>query len=212
VTDLGIYAFIGCNGLTGALIIPTSVTNIGYGAFGDCGGLTELTLNNSGIIDLNAFIGCTALTSVDLSAYTGNSIGNGAFNYCSSLSNLTFGSPTPPTVGENAFREVAPVGTLYYPEGGTGYDALLSAYLPAGWVAKVTSNATVGLSSALSIRATAAGLQVSGLIPGESLTLYNMQGSLIYNNKASANEQLLPLHEHGIYIVVAGKRTAKAVY
>jgi hypothetical protein len=211
VTDIGVTAFTRC-GFSGALTIPASVKNIGFAAFSECWGLTELTLNNSGIIDEFAFTSCTRLTSVDLSAYTGDNIGIVAFNYCRSLSSLTFGSPTPPTVGLNAFREVASVGTLYYPEGGTGYDVLLSTHLPAGWVAKVTGNVTVSLSDALSIRATANGLQVSGLIPGESLILYNIQGSLIYNYKANTNEQFLPLREHGIYIVIAGARSAKAVF
>jgi hypothetical protein len=209
--SIGDYAFPSCGGLSGTLTIPSSVTDIGHFAFHLCTGLTELTLNNSGIVGSSAFSLCYGLTSVDFSAYTGDNIDSAVFFYCSSLSKLTFGAPVAPTVGKNAFENVAPIGTLYYPEGGTGYDVLLSDYLPSGWVAKV-GNATVGFSNALSVRAISGGLQVSGLVPGEALALYNMQGSLIYSDKASANEQRLPLREHGIYIIVSGKRTAKAVY
>jgi hypothetical protein len=209
---IGNHAFADCSGLSGMLTIPSSVTDIYERAFNVCTGLSGLTLKNSGNIGGSAFFRCTGLTSVYFSASI-SGIASGLFDDCSSISSLTFDSPTAPyfaPVG-NIFKDVASIGTLYYPEGGAGYDALLSDYLPSGWVAKV-GNATVGFSNALSVRAISGGLQVSGLVPGESLALYNMQGGLIYNAEASANEQLLPLREHGIYIIVSGKRTAKAVY
>ena len=42
VTNIGIYAFYGCTGLT-SITIPYSVTSIGYGAFYGCTGLTSIT-------------------------------------------------------------------------------------------------------------------------------------------------------------------------
>jgi hypothetical protein len=39
-----------------------------------------------------------------------------------------------------------------------------------------------------------------------------MQGRLIYTGKTASNEQLIPLREHGVYIVVAGKQAIKAIY
>ncbi|MDR3269171.1 MAG: T9SS type A sorting domain-containing protein, partial [Tannerella sp.] len=67
-------------------------------------------------------------------------------------------------------------------------------------------------STALRAYAADGGLTISGLIPGESLTLYNMQGQLVYKGKATANEQRISLHGHGVYIVVNGNRTVKAAY
>ncbi|MDR3193935.1 MAG: cadherin-like beta sandwich domain-containing protein, partial [Tannerella sp.] len=67
-------------------------------------------------------------------------------------------------------------------------------------------------STALSARAADGGLKVSGLIPGELLSLYNMQGQTVYKGKAIAGEQHIPLYGHGVYVVVNGNRTAKAAY
>jgi hypothetical protein len=64
-------------------------------------------------------------------------------------------------------------------------------------------------ATALHAYAADGGLQVSGLIPGELLTIYTMQGQLVYKGKAIANEQHVPLYGRGVYIVVNGNRTVK---
>jgi hypothetical protein len=56
------------------------------------------------------------------------------------------------------------------------------------------------------------GLQVRGLTPGEAFSIYNISGRLVYNSKAAATEQLVLLRERGIYIVLSGNRSIKAVY
>ena len=45
VTEIGVYAFYGCTGLTG-VSIPASVTEIGGGAFYGCTGLTGIAVDN----------------------------------------------------------------------------------------------------------------------------------------------------------------------
>jgi hypothetical protein len=59
---------------------------------------------------------------------------------------------------------------------------------------------------------TSNGLLVCGLAPGEVFSIYNMSGQLHFKGKATATEELVPLRERGIYIVVAGERRVKAVY
>ena len=50
------------------LVIPNSVTSIGYLAFYDCSGLTSVTIPNSVTsIGTEAFSGCSGLTSVHIS-------------------------------------------------------------------------------------------------------------------------------------------------
>jgi hypothetical protein len=49
-------------------------------------------------------------------------------------------------------------------------------------------------------------------VPGESLTLYNIQGQLVYNGKAIANEQTIYLSVRGMYVVVSGNRRVKAIF
>jgi hypothetical protein len=60
--------------------------------------------------------------------------------------------------------------------------------------------------------ATAGGLRISGLTAGEDLRLYNTLGQLLYNSKAKAAEQLIPVNSRGIYIVAAKGRNLKALY
>jgi hypothetical protein len=59
---------------------------------------------------------------------------------------------------------------------------------------------------------TGGGLQVRGLVPGETFAVYNLSGQLIYKNKAVAPEQFVPLHVRGIYVVASGNQRVKAAY
>ena len=45
VTSIGLYAFVGCDGLT-SVTIPKSVTSIGDYAFGDCSGLASVNISD----------------------------------------------------------------------------------------------------------------------------------------------------------------------
>jgi hypothetical protein len=60
--------------------------------------------------------------------------------------------------------------------------------------------------------ATASGLYISGLIPGETFSIYNLRGQLFYKGKATVSEQYVSLPDHGIYIITNGNRTIKAIY
>ena len=89
VTSIGYYAFRNCKSLT-SVTIPDSVESIGIEAFSGCTSLTSVTIGN-GVTSIGqyAFYGCTSLTSV--------TIGNGvkfidwdAFRDCKSLSSVTF--------------------------------------------------------------------------------------------------------------------------
>ena len=120
---IGDEAFREC-GFT-SLVIPDSVTAIGYGAFESCNNLTSAIIGN----------GVT-------------SIGNGIFSFCNKLTNITIGSnvtnianqisfsmsennitsitslvTTAPTITNTTFQAFKTGGTLYVPSGSTGYDA-----------------------------------------------------------------------------------------
>jgi len=64
VTEIGFCAFENCSGLT-EITIPNSVTEIGNAAFRNCSGLTEITIPNSVTeIGFCAFRDCRGLTDI----------------------------------------------------------------------------------------------------------------------------------------------------
>ena len=100
----------GDNSVSGAVVIPSSVTNngttysvtsIGYSAFYSCSGLTSITIPNSVTsIGKWAFQSCSSLTSVTIPNSV-TSIGNGAFRDCSGLTSVTL--PNNATIHSKAF-------------------------------------------------------------------------------------------------------------
>ena len=101
VTEIGGYAFYGCELLT-EINIPDSVTKIGECAFSDCYSLTSVTIPDS-VTEIGecAFSGCYGLTSVTIPDSV-TEIGEGVFNSCSGLTSIDI--PDAVTViGEDAF-------------------------------------------------------------------------------------------------------------
>ena len=84
----GCFAY--CTGLTGELVIPDKVKEIGYGAFYDCNGLTgELHLPDSlQSIGSGAFAYCSGLTGRLVFPDALETIGNEAFAGCSGFSDV----------------------------------------------------------------------------------------------------------------------------
>ena len=91
VTSIGYATFYGCGGLTN-VTIPDSVTSIGDEAFSYCRGLTSVTIGN-GVANIGeeAFRGCSALTNVTIPDSVTN-IGKWSFCDCRGLTNVTIGN------------------------------------------------------------------------------------------------------------------------
>lgn len=100
-------AFRGCVGLT-SIHIPEGCTTTRQNTFSDCTGVTSLYIPST-----LSFISSTS----------------GSFANLTSLTSLTVNKITAPTTG---YFTGAPTGTLYVPEGATGYDAWLTE-LGEGW-------------------------------------------------------------------------------
>ena len=144
VTSIGDDAFINCHGLT-SIVIPSGVTYINDGAFNGCTSLTSCTIGDSVTsIGNYVFSNCTSLTSIDIpsgvtsignsafercTSFTSidipdsvTSIGNYAFYDCTGLTSITSNATTAPTIQSSTFRNVKTGGTLYVPQGSSGYN------------------------------------------------------------------------------------------
>jgi hypothetical protein len=141
VESIDAYAFIG-TGLT-SVTIPNSVEYIGEGAFLTNPALTEVSIGSSvQYIGISAF-SSTSLTSVTIpnsvneigsnafeetaltSVTIGNSvttIGAGAFYGSTALTSVTFLGIAAPTVGVDAFRNVATGAKANVPYNATGFN------------------------------------------------------------------------------------------
>ena len=121
VTSIGESAFIYCQHLS-SVTIGNSVTSIGNNAFYNCYALSSITIPNSVTsIDYEAFKTCSGLTSVIIGSGV-TSIGGAAFQDCQSLVNITSLATTAPQILDYTFQMVATNGTLYVPQGSSGYD------------------------------------------------------------------------------------------
>ena len=111
ITSIG-SAFQYCYELTGELVIPDSVTYIGYGAFRGCSGLTSIIIG-SGVTSIgeSAFEDCTSLTSVIIPNSV-TSINDYAFIRCSGLTSIVIGSGVT-SIGTNAFSGCTSLTSVY---------------------------------------------------------------------------------------------------
>ena len=86
VGGIGSQAFRNCRGLRN-IVVPNTVTSIGYEAFKNCG-LKSITIPNTVTsIAYSTFEDCSSLTSVTIPNSV-TSIGSSAFTECSSLTNV----------------------------------------------------------------------------------------------------------------------------
>ena len=88
LTEVDVAAFYECDGLTGTLVVPGSITDINTYAFYACAGLNVVELQE-GVTTIwhNAFNLCSGVTSISL-PNTLATIFHNAFSGCSSLTSL----------------------------------------------------------------------------------------------------------------------------
>ena len=121
VTEIGEYAFWGCDILTN-IVIPNSVTKIGKWAFAVCDSLTNIVIPES-VTELGegAFRDCSGLTSIVIPNSV-TKIGEGAFRDCSGLTSIVI--PDSVTeIGEGAFWGCYSLTSIVVSEGNKVYDS-----------------------------------------------------------------------------------------
>ncbi|MDR2090486.1 MAG: leucine-rich repeat protein [Clostridiales bacterium] len=103
--------------------IPNGVTSIGYGAFYECYGLTEINLPDSlTSIGDSAFYSCKSLTEIDFSNTNLTTIGEDAFYSCKSLTEIDFSKTNLTTIGDWAFDRCESLNRIDFPGGLTYVD------------------------------------------------------------------------------------------
>ncbi len=103
VTSIGDGAFYNCHTLT-RINIPSNVTSIGIGVFGGCDALKDITIPSSVTnIGDHAFGGCGGLKDLTIPSSV-TSIGDSAFYDCKNLDLVINNTERNVTVGSNAFE------------------------------------------------------------------------------------------------------------
>lgn len=112
--SIGDNAFFGNEGISGKLIIPSSVTSIGTSAFKNCAGLETVTVLASVTeIKNETFSGCTNLQTVVLPTGIA-AIGESAFDQCRNLSVINIPEGVE-SIGAYAFRGTASLTAVVFP-------------------------------------------------------------------------------------------------
>ncbi len=112
-----------------------SVVGIGYQAFSDCAGLTQVSIPESvTAIGDYAFYGCSGLTQVSIPNSV-TSMGRKTFMYCYGLTRITI-SESVPTIGEDTFWSCTGLMEVTIPNGVTTIEE--SAFEGCSGLAQVT--------------------------------------------------------------------------
>lgn len=114
VTSIGNFAFGDCSGLT-SVTIPNSVTSIGWRTFFRCGGLTSIKIPNSlTSIGEDAFYQCSSLTTINIPNSV-TSIMKYTFYECSSLISIKLPDSVK-TIENGAFNGCSALTSINIPE------------------------------------------------------------------------------------------------
>jgi hypothetical protein len=169
-------------GLAGAYAIPSSVTNIGVGAFATCSALTDVTFPN-GLTSIghDAFFTCDSLTSATIPGSVTN-IGAVPFYNCYSLTNITVAGTNP---------DYASMGGVLFDKGMTlliqfPAGMMIGSYAIPNSVLNLGAGAFAGSSSLTNVTL---GNHVSSISIGEFFDCYVLMNITIPDNVTSIGSE-----------------------
>lgn len=219
VVSIGESAFAYCANLL-SVTIPNSVTLIKTYAFYYCTGLPTITIPNSVTqIEAQAFRNCSSLTSLYLSSgltyYFYAAIRELAFAGCSGLTSIYSYSIDPANLSHADFVFSGVNVTsciLHVPVGYKNRYAIYGGWsdflniiddLPTDVHNATSSNFKVGVQNGQAI--------LTNIPTGETITIYTLQGTPIYNQQATTETVTVNLPAHGVYVVKVGEESVKVV-
>lgn len=153
---------------------------IGYGAFYNACNLEVITF-------------CARLKSVEEYAFAG----------CVSLDNIFCAGIMPAECADNAFEGVPQQCILYVPN----EDVCEEYAISPGWKHFTTivngaySVSDIVTGTSVTISSQESSIALSGVPVGETVSVYNASGLLVYRTKALDEKMLIPLSTSGLYIV-----------
>ena len=238
VTSIGSYAFSGCSGLKN-IVLEDGTTNLAIGiSFGNCPieslylgrnvsrsffgfadgtTLTTLTIGNSvTYIAESAFSFCRGLTSLTIPNSV-TTIGYSAFSFCSGLTEINSQNPIPPQAQRGAFEGVDKQNCiLYVPIGCT-----TTYWLHPVWEDffnikekdfPITSITSVNADNEIDINITDEGLKINGCNSEDNVSIYAINGQILYNNFIGNGLITYPFKKGNVYIIQTPKKTLKIIY
>lgn len=169
----------------------------------------------------SVFLNCTGLTSVTIPASV-RMIRSGMFSGCTGMTCINAYSPTPIDLitanhpdesSEDVFQGVdTTTCVLHVPVGSKSLYA--SAFQWKGFaniVEDLTSAVPAATATLLKISVHNGILQVSGAVAGETITVYTLQGTTLFSQKADAATAAINLPVKGIYMVRVGAKSIKVI-
>ena len=211
ITKIGNSAFSGCTRLI-TVMIPNSVISIGDCAF-YFSGLTSLTIPNSVTsIGAVAFGSCENLSSVTIPNSV-SEIGQGAFSYCTNLRIVTVEWTIPYNVPENEFKNVnTSEAILRVPTGTKALYQAADVWKDFGMIVEYdfVGNEHIKLP-ALKAYASNTMLYISGLQYNNPLSIYSINGQLVYQGIAKSETEQISLNAPGVYIIEAENQSIKVM-
>lgn len=117
VLSIGNKTFLGCEKLV-SVSFGNSLLSIGEEAFNECNGITgSISIPNSVVVvGEKAFSQCKKIVSVSIGSSV-TEIGNKAFENCTKLNTIVTLNPNPPLLGNDVFKGISSVATLFVPCG-----------------------------------------------------------------------------------------------
>lgn len=213
IITIDLNAFYNCVGLT-ELTLPIGLSSLGSSAFENCSGITGNVNIPEGLtrIEDNTFKNCQLIDSLTLPSKL-SYIGYMAFKDCSSLKTIYCNNPVPPTLGQNnCFTGIIAVTNVYVPT--------ISAYQAnTDWIFYfpgniIKNNSSVNIDhtiNQLKIYTSFQGITIDGLIQGEKVKLYDINGIKIYDTTSNGELLIVPVKGNSLYIVIIGSMKFKVM-